>query len=110
MSPVISGGAGAAATGGGAQASDGGAGEGTVPVGRAALETGEPGSRYQPAVSTACSTNLQSGEGGGGGESSVRKVGSRSKFTGQIFTPQTEQNFQMCTEAVFISRTAEQIM
>ena len=31
---------------------------------------------------------------------SVRKAVSRSKFTEQIFTPQTEQNYQMCVQII----------
>ena len=45
---------------------------------------------------------------GGGGtalfgfNTSVRKVVSRSKFTEQIFTPQTEQNFQMRAQIILL--------
>ena len=33
---------------------------------------------------------------------SVRKVASQSKFTEQIFTPQTEQNFQMHAQIILL--------
>ena len=42
--------------------------------------------------------------------SSVRKLFSRSKFTEQIFIPQTEQNFQLRTQIILLLRVAEQFM
>ena len=45
-----------------------------------------------------------------GREGSVKKVVSRSEFTEQNFTPQVEQNFQMCAPIIFILRVAEQFM
>ena len=41
---------------------------------------------------------------------SVRKLFSRSKFTEQIFSPQTEQNFQLCAQIILLLRVAEQFM
>ena len=41
---------------------------------------------------------------------SVRKLFSRFKFTEQIFTPQTEQNFQLRTQIILLLRVAEQFM
>ena len=42
--------------------------------------------------------------------SSVRKLFSRSKFTEQIFTPQTEQNFQLRAQLILLLRVAEEFM
>ena len=41
---------------------------------------------------------------------SVRKLFSRSKFTAQILTSQTEQNFQLCARIILLLRVAEQFM
>ena len=41
---------------------------------------------------------------------SVRKLFSRSKSTEQIFTSQTEQNFQLGAQIILLLRVAEQFM
>ena len=39
---------------------------------------------------------------------SVRELFSRSKFTEQIFTTQTEENFQLRAQIILLLRVAEQ--
>ena len=41
---------------------------------------------------------------------SVKKLFSRSKFTEQIFTPQSEHNFQLRAQIILLLRVAEQFM